>query len=162
MPSAWRLTKTRYLTTAWDGEGARRTGGRWNSVGTAVVYASGTLSLALVETLVHLPSGILPAYSAQRADFDEFLVTILEDADLPADWRSDPPPAASRAIGDTWAVAGRSVVLRVPSVVVPLEFNYLLNPRHPDFAQVTIGPALPFPFDPRLPREKVGERRPRS
>ncbi len=50
MPSAWRLTKTRFLPTAWDGEGARRSGGRWNSTGTAVVYASSTLSLALVET----------------------------------------------------------------------------------------------------------------
>ena len=162
MPTAWRLTKTRYLATAWDGEGARRTGGRWNRVGTAVVYASGTLSLALVETLVHLPSGILPAYSAQRADFDDSLVAILKDADLPPDWRRDPPPAASRAIGDAWAVAGTSAALRVPSVVVPMEFNYLLNPRHRDFARVTIGPPMPFPFDPRLPLPQVGEGRSRS
>lgn len=162
MPTAWRLTKTRYLAMAWEGEGARRTGGRWNSVGTAVVYASGTLSLALVETLVHLPSGILPAYSAQRADFDDSVVAILEDADLPPDWRRDPPPAASRAIGDAWAVAGRSAALRVPSVVVPMEFNYLLNPGHRDFARVTIGPPMPFPFDPRLPLRQVGEGRSRS
>jgi RES domain-containing protein len=162
VPTVWRLTKTRYLATAWDGEGARRTGGRWNSVGTAVVYASGTLSLALVETLVHLPSGILPAYSAQRADFDDSLVAILEDADLPPDWRRDPVAAASRAIGDAWAVAGRSAALRVPSVVVPMEYNYLLDPRHPDFARVTIGPPLPFPFDPRVPPRQVGEGRSRS
>jgi RES domain-containing protein len=162
VPTAWRLTKTRYLPTAWNGEGARRTGGRWNSVGTAVVYASGTLSLALVETLVHLPSGILAAYSAQRADFDDSLVTILEDAALPPDWRSDPPPAAARAIGDAWAVAGRSAVLRVPSVVVPMEFNYLLNPRHPDFARVTIEPPMPLVFDPRLSLSHVGEGRSRS
>lgn len=150
MPTAWRLTKTRYLPTAWDGEGARRTGGRWNNVGTAVVYTSQTLSLALVETLVNLPGGVLPAYSAQRADFDEPLVTILEDKELPADWRSDPLPASTRAIGDAWVLAGRSAVLRVPSVVVPSEFNYVLNPRHPDFARVTIAPPTPFPFDPRL------------
>ena len=151
MPTAWRLTKTKYLTTAWDGEGARRTGGRWNSVGNAVVYTSGTLSLALVETLVHLPSGILPAYSAQRADFDESLVAILEDKDLPANWRSDPLPASTRAIGDAWILAGNRAVLRVPSVVVPMEFNYVLNPKHPDFARVTIGTPMAFPFDPRLP-----------
>jgi RES domain-containing protein len=149
--TAWRLTKTRYLATAWDGEGARRTGGRWNSVGTPVVYASGTLSLALVETLVHLPSGILPAYSAQRADFDDSLVIVLADADVPSGWRGDPPPAATRAIGDEWAAAGRSAVLRVPSVVVPSEFNYVFNPRHPDFTRVAIGPPTRFPFDPRLP-----------
>ena len=152
MPTAWRLAKTRYLATAWDGEGARRTGGRWNSVGTAVVYASGTLSLALVETLVHLPSGILPAYSAQRAYFDDSLMAILEDANLPPDWRRDPAPASSRAIGDAWAAAGRSAVLKVPSVVVPMEFNYLLNPRHRDFTRVTIG----------LPVPRVGGGRSRS
>ena len=156
MPTAWRLTKTRLLTTAWDGEGARRTGGRWNSVGTAVVYTAATLSLALVETLVHLPSGILPAYSAQRADFDESLVAILEDEDLPADWKSDPLPASTRAIGDEWVRAGESSVLRVPSVVVPIEFNYVLRPRHPAFAQITVGPPMPFPFDPRLAAASAG------
>jgi RES domain-containing protein len=75
MPSAWRLTKTRYLATAWDGEGARTSGGRWTSVGTAVVYTSATLSLALVETLVHVPSGVLPAYTAVPIEFDDSLVT---------------------------------------------------------------------------------------
>ena len=151
MPTAWRLTKTRYLATAWDGEGARRTGGRWNSVGTAVVYTSGTLSLALVETLVHLPSGILPAYSAQPVEFDEAMLAVLTVSDLPDDWRADPPPPSTRAVGDEWVRAKESAVLRVPSVVVPLESNYVFNPRHPDFSRVTIGPPLPFPFDPRLP-----------
>jgi RES domain-containing protein len=151
VPTAWRLTKTRYLATAWDGEGARRTGGRWNSVGTAVVYASGTLSLALVETLVHLPSGILPAYSAQPVEFGEAMLAVLTVSDVPANWRADPPPPSTRTIGDNWVRAKGSAVLRVPSVVVPLESNYVFNPRHPDFARVTIGPPLPFPFDPRLP-----------
>ena len=151
MPTAWRLTKTRYLATAWDGEGARRTGGRWNGPGTPVVYTAATLSLALVETLVHLPIGVLPAFSAVRVDFDDSLVAILEDADLPADWRSDPAPSSTRTIGDAWVLAGTSAVLRIPSVVVPMEFDYLLNPRHPDFAQVTVGAPMPFPFDSRLP-----------
>jgi RES domain-containing protein len=161
VPTAWRLTKTRYLATAWDGEAARRGGGRWNGVGTPVVYASGTLSLALVGTLVHLPSGVLPAYSAQRADFDESLVTVLQDADLPPDWRSDRPPAASRAFGDAWVAEGRTAVLRVPSVVVPVEVDYIFNPRHPDFARVRIGAPIPFPFDVRPARESVrrGRRR---
>ena len=150
MPTAWRLSKTRYLATAWDGEGARRTGGRWNGIGTAVVYTSGTLSLALVESLVHLPSGVLPAYSAQRVEYDEALLAVLEDSDLPADWRAHRPPASTQAIGDEWVLAKRSAVLRVPSVVVPLESNYVFNPRHPDFSRVTVGPPMPFPFDPRL------------
>src|SRR5437867_12227926 len=119
MLSAWRLTKTKLLASAWDGQGARKSGGRWNSVGIAVVYASGTLSLALVEVLVHLPSGILPAYSAVRVDFDESMVIAVQPAELPAGWREHPPPPETKAIGDRWVAEGASAVLRVPSVVVP-------------------------------------------
>jgi RES domain-containing protein len=149
--SAWRLTKTKYLSTAWDGEGAKRSGGRWNSVGTTVVYTSATLSLALVETLVHVTSGLLAAYTAVPIEFEESLVTTLEAKDLPANWKDNPAPAGTRAIGDDWTLAAKSAALRVPSVVVPVEFNYLLNPKHSDFGRVRIGVAMPFPFDPRLP-----------
>src|SRR5438128_4887832 len=150
MLSAWRLTKTKLLASAWDGQGARKSGGRWNSVGIAVVYTSGTLSLALVEVLVHLPSGILPAYSAVRVDFDESMVTAVQPADLPAHWRDHPPPPETRAMGDRWVAEGNRAVLRVPSVVVPNEFNYVLNPSHAGFADISIGDPMPFPFDPRL------------
>ena len=111
MLSAWRLTKTKLIAGAWDGEGARKSGGRWNSPGIAVVYSSGTLSLALVEVLVHLPSGILPAYSAVRVDFDESMVTAVGPRDLPANWRDYPPPPDTKAIGDLWVAQGSSLVL---------------------------------------------------
>lgn len=150
MPSAWRLTKTKYLGSAWDGGGAKRAGGRWNSVGVPVVYTSGTLSLALVEVLVHLGSKVLPAYSAVRVDFDDSLVTAVEPKDLPANWKDNPAPPETRGIGDAWVADRRSAVLRVPSVVVPVEFNYLLNPNHPDFRRVRVGTPIPFPFDLRL------------
>jgi RES domain-containing protein len=152
VPNAWRLTKTKYLASAWDGEGARQTGGRWNSVGTAVVYTSATLSLALTETLVHIPAGVLPAYTAIPIEFDETLVTILEPKDVPTDWNINPPPASTQAFGDAWVSAARSAVLRVPSVVVPVEFNYVLNPNHPDLARAQIGAPMAFPFDQRLIR----------
>jgi len=116
-----------------------------------VVYTSGSLSLALVEVLVHLSSVVLPAYSAVRIDFDDSFVTAVELKDLPANWKDNPAPPEARAIGDTWVADGRSAVLRVPSVVVPIEFNYVLNPNHPDFRRVRVGPPIPFPFDPRLP-----------
>jgi RES domain-containing protein len=151
MLSAWRLTKTKLLPGAWDGQGAKKSGGRWNSAGIAVVYTSGTLSLALVEVLVHIPSGILPAYSAVRVDFDESMVTAVERGELPANWRDHPPPPETRVIGDRWIADGNSAVLMVPSVVVPNEFNYVLNPLHPAFADIRIGDPMPFPFDPRLP-----------
>lgn len=151
MPSAWRLTKTKYIAGAWDGEGAKRAGGRWNSVGTAVVYTSATLSLALVETLVHVTSGVLPAYTALPIEFDDSMVTVIEPKNLPANWKDQPAPPQTRAIGDAWVAAAGSTVLRVPSVVVPTEFNYVLNPGHADFRRIRIGTPMPFPFDARLP-----------
>ncbi len=150
MPTAWRLTKTRYLATAWDGEGAKRSGGRWNSIGTAVVYASAALSLSLTETLVHIPAGVLPAYTAIPITFDDSLVSVLYPEDVPTDWSRDPPPASTQAIGDAWVSGARSAVLRVPSVVVPVEFNYMFNPSHADFAKAQIGTPMSFPFDRRL------------
>lgn len=150
MPSAWRLTKTKYLAAAWDGEGAAKAGGRWNPPGVPVVYASGSLSLALVEVLVHLPAEILPAYSAVPVDFDAALVTALAPARLPKNWKDTPPPPATQAVGADWVASGTSAVLRVPSVVVPGEFNFVLNPAHRDFGKIVIGAAMPFPFDPRL------------
>ena len=151
MPVAWRLTKTKHLANAWDGAGARLAGGRWNSAGTPVVYASATLSLALVETLVHVASGILPAYTAIPFEFDAALVTRLEPRTLPPDWKANPAPGSTRAIGEAWVDQARSVLLQVPSVVVPLESNFLINPKHRDFGRISIGKPMPFPFDPRLP-----------
>ena len=151
MPAAWRLIKSKYLSAAWDGEGAKRNGGRWNSTGTAVVYTSSTLALALVETLVHLPGGVLPAYTAIQIEFDDLLVDTLDPKDLPSDWMNDPAPTSTKALGDAWVAAARKPIFRVPSVVVPIEFNYLLNPNHPDFARIQIRAPLRFPFDPRLP-----------
>ena len=150
MPSAWRLTKTKHLATAWDGDGAKRAGGRWNSLGVPVVYASATLSLALVETLVHLPSSILPAYSAVPVEIDESFLETIDTGNLPASWKDHPPPHEVQAIGDRWVAEARSAALRVPSVIVPSEFNYVLNPAHSDFARIRIGKARAFPFDARL------------
>lgn len=152
MPSAWRLTKTKHLSTAWDGEGARLHGGRWNSAGTAVVYTSETLSLALAEVLVHLPGGVLPSFTAIPIELGESLVTVLAPRDLPGDWNRTPPAPSTQTIGDKWVMAAASALLKVPSVVVPQEFNYVINPGHAGFARVRMGTPLPFPFDSRLRR----------
>lgn len=150
MTAAWRLVKTRFLASAWDGEGARAAGGRWNSVGVPVVYVASSLSLALVEVLVHLPAGLLGAYSAVPVSFEDTHVATLADRDLPPDWREVPPPASTRALGDRFVADGRALALRVPSVVVPSEANYVLNPAHPAFASIEVGAPAAFPFDPRL------------
>jgi RES domain-containing protein len=152
MPSAWRVVKTKHVATVWDGEAAALYGGRWNSPNGRVVYGSATLSLALVEILVHLPGGMLPSFSAIAVEFDDAIVTSLSIADLPPGFQRAPPQIETMAVGDAWVRSGRSAVLRVPSAIVPLESNYIFNPRHPDFARVTIGRPQSFPLDPRLAR----------
>ena len=151
MPAAWRLVKHRYLAQAWDGEGARQYGGRWNSPGVPVVYASETLALALLEVLVRLQSTkVLHGYSAIRCEFDEALMRPVDASGLPAGWERSPAPPELAAIGDEWFRSALSAVLRVPSAIVPLEHNYLFNPSHSDFRAIRLGEPIPFPIDPRL------------
>lgn len=147
---AWRIVRQQLAATAFDGEGARIFGGRWNSPGTRVVYTSGTKALAALETLVHLNPPVLFRYSILPVEFDGRLVETIEPAGLPADWTTEPPSDSTKVIGDRWASERRSAVLALPSVIIPSENNYLLNPAHPDFKRITIGKPVPFAFDSRL------------
>jgi RES domain-containing protein len=151
--TAWRIVKRRYVGAAFDGEGARRFGGRWNSPGTAVVYVSESRALALLEVLAGLRSvAPLPAYAMIPATFDKSLVRPIEQGALPSEWSRSPPLPAVQRIGDEWVARRESAVLRVPSVIVPDEYNYLLNPAHPAFNQITTGEPLNVAVDPRLVR----------
>jgi len=150
--SVWRLCKRRHA--AFDGEGARLAGGRWNRRGTAVVYASETLALAALELLVHADPGLLPEdLVAIAAEIPEGLPSSrVEAADLPRSWRRYPPPDDLAGIGTEWAAAGKSAVLWVPSALIPRERNVLLNPAHHDFSRIRIGAPERFALDPRLIR----------
>ena len=151
MQSAWRLIKTKYIEDAFNGEGARLHGGRWNSAGIRAVYVSETLALATVEILVHLQSASpLRYYSCIPVKFDKSLLESINVLHLPPKWYSEPYPEEVVAIGNRWLHEGRSVVLKVPSAAIPAESNFVLNPLHPDFSRVKIGKAMPFTFDPRL------------
>jgi RES domain-containing protein len=149
--TAWRICKAKYAKSMWSGIGARSVAGRWHSKGVPVVYVSATISLAAVEQLVHLDSAeALLSFVKCPVNFDKSLVTFVEVAKLPRNWRADPPPVTLRAIGDNWARSGSTPVLAVPSAVVPEEFNYVINPAHPRFGRLRIGKVQPFTFDPRL------------
>lgn len=148
--SAWRIVKAKYATSASDGLGSRRFGGRWNSPGISVVYTASSLSLCALENLVHLIQPVNMEYVSIRMEFDMSLVEVLAMADLPPDWNGAPPPPSTQAVGNKWVIESRSAVLQVPSVIIPSESNYLLNPDHPDFRKVTLFPPDPFAFDPRL------------
>lgn len=147
----WRLTKTRLAARAFDGEGARLYGGRWNSVGIPMVYTAESVALAALEVLVHLRApSILPAYSLISAEVPDGLVQEVEPGALPPDWNADPVPPSVQAVGDAWASGSSTLALRVPSALAPESWNVLLNPRHPEFRRVRVGTAHPFRFDARL------------
>jgi RES domain-containing protein len=149
--TAWRITKRKHARTAFTGKGASDFGGRWNNPGTAVVYVSESQALAALEMLVHLDAAeLLQKYVFIEVTFDQSLVEDVDRAKLPVNWHADPYPSNLPAIGDEWAAARTSVVLRLPSALVPAESNYLLNPRHPDFTHVEIGKPTDYRFDPRM------------
>jgi RES domain-containing protein len=149
---AWRIVKKSRVGEAFSGEGARRYGGRWNHRGTAVVYASGSLSLAALELFVHIG----PAYKG--LDFASFKVDIpsrvtidtLSETSLPKSWRQEPPPDSCKDLGTEWVKLGTAAVLRVPSVIVPKNHNYVLNVHHRDFKKLKITQQDNFAFDPRM------------
>ena len=150
----WRLVKSRHVATAFDGEGAFRFGGRWNSRGQRVVYASDTLSLALLEVLVHIDSsGPTPSLSVIPIDvplkaisYEHFSTLETVSGGLP--WSL----GQTRAWGDEWNKVGKTAVLSVPSTIVPNESNYLINPSHPSLKELKIGAPQAIDIDPRLPR----------
>lgn len=151
MPSGFRIAKARHARDAFDGEGARRYGGRWNSPGTPLVYTSATRALAALELLVHLQaSELLATYVLSETTFEAALVERLEPVRLPRNWRAFPSRVGLQEIGDRWVAERRSAVLEVPSAVVPAESNFLLNPLHRDFAKIAVGGSSRFEFDPRL------------
>ena len=154
MIRAFRIVKTRRADTSFDGEGARRAGGRWNSRGTRVVYLAKTISLAALEILVHLDdAGLRASYSFIPISFPALCVLTPGKngvVALPEDWSETPAPLDCARYGDSWVASNQSLILRVPSVIVPWESNFLLNPTHPDLDKAKIGEPQPFDFDLRL------------
>ncbi len=153
MITAWRIVRAEYAETAFTGRSASFAGGRWSSQGIAVVYTSSTASLAALEVLVHLPR------TSDLHDFVIFACTFSEDLldevacdQLPKNWRDYPAPEELQQLGDTWIMSGSSAALRVPSVIIDSEFNYLLNPGHSDFAKVDVAEPVKFSLDVRLLR----------
>jgi RES domain-containing protein len=148
----WRIIPKLHLSQAFDGEGARRFGGRWNGLGTRVVYASATLSLAALEFFVNLDRDTEPdQLVAVSADIpDDTRIGYIEVSDLPKNWRSYPVPEELQDLGTAWVASASAAVLVIPSAVIPEERNYLLNPAHPDFKRFRLNKPEAFHFDPRM------------
>jgi RES domain-containing protein len=151
----WRLCRARFAAEAFSGEGARRFGGRWNSRGVPMVYASSSLALAAIELFVHLEPGQAPddlVYVAASLPPGERKKQIAE-RELPADWwnaKNARGPEATRALGDVWAKSMESLSMEVPSAALRPERNILINPRHQAAAQIEVAQPEPFIFDARM------------
>lgn len=146
--TAWRVCAPRYAGTAFSGEGARIHGGRWNSKGRAILYASESVSLAVLEQLVHAEDPAVPdAFVVVSAALDGDAIEVLPSSSLPDDWRTYPAPPSTRRIGDAWLSEGRSLALKVPSVTVRSQHDYLIDPAHPDFAGVEVSDPEPLDLD---------------
>ena len=146
----WRICRTLYAAEAFSGEGARRFGGRWNSRGIPMVYASTSLALAAIELFVHLEpnqepddlvsiAAVLPEGEPARR---------IEPEQLPEDWAKEPGPL--RDLGDQWIRERSSLAIEVPSAALRTEWNVLVNPLHPAIAKIIVEPPLTFRFDARM------------
>lgn len=148
----YRLIKAKYADNPLDPQGAKLYGGRWNSKGKAAVYASDSIALAALEILVHLHRhDVLNRFMLCEITVkDQAIMTLAQDS-LPEDWRDDPPPNSTMAIGDEWLASGKSLALAVPSTIIPQQFNLIINPNHPGFGKLGESSAIkPFVFDNRL------------
>lgn len=148
----WRLCRKPFAKEPLSGKGGLYASGRWHDLPRLVVYASESLALASLKFLVHLDSDLLPRdLLAIEIDLPASLkVAQITVSELPKSWRRYPAPRSLRKLGNAWLDNRKGAVLRVPSVIVPRDNNYLINPLHPDAKQITVVAKAPFAFDPRL------------
>jgi len=147
----YRLSKKEYISDI-SGRGAEKSGGRWNNKGQPALYTAGSRALAVLEIAVHVPLGIMPTeYHMAAIEFpDNASILIIKTTDLPAKWNSNPLIKATQNIGDDFLKDGKYLILQVPSASVNGDFNYVINPAHPDFKTIKIKFTEAFEFDSRL------------
>jgi RES domain-containing protein len=147
----WRICRQRFAADAATGEGARLYGGRWNSRGVRMVYASTSLALAAVETFIHLEPNLRPAdlVSMEGEIPDSMEIEKLDPKNLPANWHAASDESL-RHFGDNWTRGAHSAAMLVPSAAIHGEWNVLLNPAHPAFSKIRFQPPERFEFDQRM------------
>lgn len=151
MITAWRIVQAQWAERAFDGEGARLYGGRWNPAGLPVIYLADTRALAALETLVHAESSMHQAvYMRFEVSFPKQLVESADMSELGTALTSPMISPATQEFGRDWHTRSAQPVLEVRSAIIPEEPNYILNPKHPKFDRIKIGKAEAFAFDPRL------------
>lgn len=147
----FRLLRKKYKIEL-SGKGAALSGNRWNSKGTEIIYCADSRALAMAEVAVHLSLAILPRdYVMVEIEIPAYAsIASLGIEDLPQGWNNFPHLLDTQKIGDDFVSEKKSCVLKVPSAVVPGDFNYLINPQHLDFLAIKLVNQVDFPFDSRL------------
>lgn len=132
------IVKSKFAHHAFDGEGARQYGGRWNSPGHYCIYLSSSISLSTLEILVQLEDTVLlNHYTLFQVQLPTSFCQRIASQELPRNWQADAGMSTTQRMGDRWLKQQSSVALWVPSAIIPQEENILLNPLHPDFNQIT-------------------------
>jgi len=150
MISVYRIAKDIYIRDL-TGIGAKSVGGRWNFKGVAVLYASSSVSLSVLECLAHFPAAFAPKDMAiATISIPDTAITEVKLNALPDNWREVPSPRMLKELAYQWIKSQESLVLKVPSIIVPQEFNYIINPFHKDFEKVILEDVSPFSFDNRV------------
>lgn len=146
----YRVGKTKYANDL-TGEGARLFGGRWNNKMIACLYTSESRALAVLEYTVNVNIDDIPrALSITTIEIPDRPITILNEAELPGDWNHSPAPSSAKDFGSQLLFAAAEPVIRIPSTVIPAEFNYILNPLHPDSKKFTVIDTIDFVYDVRI------------
>lgn len=161
MTRVYRVLRKKYAQSPFDGEGAFRYGGRWSSPGTRLSYTSEQQSLALLEYFVHLDQDDPPAdlVLAGAEIPDDLPRSQIEVSQLPANWRDPVAPPELAQIGNEFARRREYCLLLVPSAIVPAEFNWLINPGHPDYTRrVVVHNLEPVSYDTRMFGGRRGHR----
>jgi RES domain-containing protein len=154
--AVWRIATDTpaYVAEDMTGAGAKATGGRWNRVGTAVVYCASSIALACLETVVHLNAGALPLNRyLVRIDIPDRIwakAMIRRAETAPVGWDATPPGKVSLDFGEDWIVRNKTALLVVPSIIVPEEANVLINPGHSDAARIVARKIRRWQYDPRM------------
>jgi RES domain-containing protein len=148
----WRIARPVRAAAPLSGIGGLHVSGRWHHRGHAIVYASATPSLAALEVLVHVDPALAPT-NLRLFEIhvpDDLTIDTCDPISLTEDWQSHPAPSVLQDFGTKWLVQLSTAVLCVPSAVIAVERNYLLNPNHPDASRFRVISEQAFTFDPRL------------
>lgn len=150
----WRLCKQKYQDSAFSGEGGFYASGRWHPQGFSIVYTASSLALATLEIFVHLESDKIPLVAIRAIIPDHVAILEVDPNLLPSNWQEVSAYPVLQQIGKAWLQNEQTPILKVPSAIVPVEFNYLLNPRHRDLRFILEPPFL-FKFEQRMWKTSV-------